>query len=286
MSAELDQVLKYLELEQVGDDEFQAHSLPQIHGRVYGGQVLAQAVIAAAATTADTRDIHSLHGYFLRAGQLDEPITIKIDRMRDGRSFSARRANAYQQGKIILTMLSSFQEDQPGITHQVPPPDVPGPEKLASSTELFSAIKAPNAAYFYRASAFDIRHVDGALFTKPATEPAPRQQLWMRARGAIPADQALHRAVLTFACDQIMLEPIMRAHGLHWQAKGASVASLDHSMWFHHDVDVTQWLLYDQLSPSAQGSRGLGQANVYNSKGQLVASMAQEGMMRFSQPLD
>lgn len=273
-------VLGYLELDRVDEDTFTGASVPQLHGRVYGGQVLAQALVAAATTTPPDRLPHSVHGYFLRPGDLAEPITFQVERMRDGRSFSARRTHAIQFGKPILSMISSFQSDQPGAEHAITAPQVPGPDELESSVELFRSLDHPVAQHFFRTAAFDMRHVEGGLFLGPAAEQRERQQLWMRARGPVDADQAHQRALLAYACDQVMLEPVLRRHGIGWRSRGASIASLDHAMWWHRDVDVGQWLLYVQASPSAQGGRGLGTAEVFTQSGELVATIAQEGMVR------
>ncbi|HLR28515.1 MAG TPA: acyl-CoA thioesterase II [Ruania sp.] len=276
----LQTVLAALEPTQTGEDTFTSESLPQINGRVYGGQVLAQALLAAGRTTSADRLPHSVHGYFLRPGKLDEPITFTVERLRDGRSFSARRTHALQSDKPILSMITSFQESQAGVDHALQMPDVPPPEDLPSSVELFNSLDHPAARFFYRNGAFDIRHTAGHLFTGPAQEATDDQALWMRARGPVPGGQLLHRAVLAYACDQVMLEPIMRRHGIFWLTRDASLASLDHAMWWHRDVDVSQWLLYVQSSPSAQGGRGLGEAKVFDRDGRLVASIAQEGMVR------
>lgn len=276
-------VLGALQLEQTDEDTFVGRSLPQIHGRVYGGQVLAQALLAAGRTMTDDRLPHSVHGYFLRPGDLEEPITFAVERLRDGRSFSARRTHAIQSGKPILSMITSFQADQQGLDHAEAMPQVPPPEDLTSSVEFFSSLDHPVAKFFYRNGAFDLRHVEGALFTGPGTERTDVQHLWMRARGPLPAGQLQQRAILAYACDQVMLEPVMRRHQLSWATRGASVASLDHAMWWHRDVDVADWLLYSQSSPSASGGRGLGVAKVHARSGELVATIAQEGMIRVPQ---
>ncbi|HLS63313.1 MAG TPA: acyl-CoA thioesterase II [Ruania sp.] len=287
MSAEavdpLGAVLTALELEPVDENTFVGRSLPQLHGRVYGGQVLAQALLAAGRTMTTERLPHSVHGYFLRPGDLEEPITFAVERLRDGRSFSARRTHAIQSGKPILSMITSFQADQQGLDHAEQVPQVPSPEELPSSVELFSSLDHPVAQFFYRNGAFDLRHVEGDLFTAPGEVRTDRQHLWMRARGPLPANQLAQRAVLAYACDQVMLEPIMRRHHLSWMTREASVASLDHAMWWHRDVDAGDWLLYSQSSPSASGGRGLGVAKVYSRSGELVATIAQEGMVRVPQ---
>lgn len=279
----LDAVLAVLDLERTGEDSFVGASLPQLHGRVYGGQVLAQAIVAAERTVdgdLGARLIHSLHGYFLRPGDLELPITFTVERLRDGGSFSARRTHALQDGKPILSMIASFQEVQEGVEHAEPMPQVPGPDELPSSVALFDSIDHPVAKFFYRNGAFDMRHVGESLFVSPAPEREPMQALWMRARGDVPGGQPEQRAMLAFACDQVMLEPVLRAHGAFWRSRGTSIASLDHAMWWHRDVDMSSWLLYVQDSPAAQGGRGLGLARVYDQAGQLVATIAQEGMVR------
>lgn len=281
----LEDVLAVLDLTAAGEDTFTGSSLPQLHGRVYGGQVLAQAIVAAQRTLdgeLGRRLIHSLHGYFLRPGDLEQPITFAVERLRDGGSFSARRTHALQSGKPILSMIASFQERQDGVEHTQPMPQVPPPEELPSSVALFSEIDHPAAQFFYRNAAFDIRHVEPSLFVAPAPDRSPTQALWMRARGPVPGGQPEHRALLAFACDQVMLEPVLRAHGAFWRSRGASIASLDHAMWWHRDVDAGDWLLYAQDSPTAQGGRGLGLARVYARDGRLVATIGQEGMVRLS----
>lgn len=279
----LDAVLAAIDVEQTGADTFSGRSLPQLHGRVYGGQVLAQAIIAAERTLpaqlADRR-IHSLHGYFLRPGDLEQPIDFSVERLRDGGSFSARRTHAIQSGEPILSMIASFQEQQEGVEHAAPMPQVPGPQELASSVAFFDSIDHPAAKFFYRNGAFDLRHVGTSLFVAPDPQPVPEQALWMRARGPVPDSQPLQRALLAFACDQVILEPVLRAHGGHWRMREARIASLDHAMWWHRDVDMNGWLLYVQSSPAAQGGRGLGLASVYGEDGRLVATIAQEGMVR------
>ncbi len=284
-SEALTSVLQLLSLERTGHDTCTGGSLEHLSGRVYGGQVLAQSVIAAAQTVVDAglpaeRLPHSVHAYFLRPGKLDRPITFEVERMRDGGSFSARRTHAIQDGEPILSMITSFQERQPGLDHAEEPPEVPGPEGLESSADLFSRYDHPAAKFYARTGAFDIRHVEGSIYVPRGRSPLSRQALWMRSRGRVDADQLTHRALLAYACDQVMLEPVLRRHELVWTSPGLSVASLDHAMWWHREVRVDEWLLYVQDAPSAQGGRGLGLAKVYDRAGELVATVAQEGMVR------
>lgn len=273
-------LLDVLDLVREGPDLFTGGSLPQLNGRIYGGQVLAQAILAAGRTLEADRLPHSMHGYFLRPGALDVPITFEVERMRDGRSFSARRTRALQHGEPILSMTASFQEDQPGIEFAHEAPEVPPPDEVPSAHEQLSAVDHPAARFWVSHAAFDLRHVAGSLFLSPAERAEGRQLVWLRARRPVEGDQLLHRALLAYACDMIMLEPVLRRGGLSWQTSGLSMASLDHAMWWHRDVAVDEWLLFVQYSPSAQGGRGLGGARVYQADGTLVASMAQEGMIR------
>ncbi|MBO3095969.1 acyl-CoA thioesterase [Cellulomonas dongxiuzhuiae] len=262
-------------------DVFEGQSLPQPQGRVFGGQVLAQALLAAGRTVPDGRLPHSLHGYFLRPGDDAAPIGFAVERLRDGRSFSARRTHALQGDVPILSMISSFQERQPGIEYAEAMPVVPGPDEVASALDVLGDVDHPMAKFWAQESAFDLRHIPGPIYLRPdADSPLGRQSVWARARGPVPDDQLLHRALLAYACDQIMLEPVLRRAGRPWATPGLSMASLDHAMWWHRDVRVDDWLLFTQSTPSAQGGRGLGAARVFDSDGALVASIAQEGMVR------
>lgn len=274
-------VLDVLDLEDRGDDTFAGRSLRQPGGRVFGGQVLAQSLLAAARTVPDGRLPHSVHGYFLRPGDVEQPITFAVERMRDGRSFTARRTHALQGGVPILSMITSFQAEQPGFEHaDAPPSDVPAPDEVRSAFDLLSEVPHPVAEFWTQTSAFDLRHVEESIYLRPGPSSTDRQLVWMRARGPLPDDEVLHRALLAYACDQVMLEPVLRRHGASWATRGLSIASLDHAMWWHRPVRVDQWLLYVQSAPSAQGGRGLGAARVHTQDGTLVASIAQEGMVR------
>lgn len=287
MTTEPDPTAPVLDILRLADDPaapdvFTGRSLPQPSGRVFGGQVLAQSLLAAGRTVPEGRLPHSLHGYFLRAGDAREPITFAVERLRDGRSFTARRTHALQGGEAILSMIASFQEQQPGLDYADPmPTGIPGPEDVPSALDLLGGIDHPVAKFWTQEAAFDVRHVDGAIYLGPPREATGQQAVWFRSRGPLPDDQLLHRALLAYACDQVMLEPILRRAGRSWVTRGLSIASLDHAMWWHRDVRVDDWLLYVQSTPSAQGGRGLGAARVFTRDGTLVASVAQEGMVRF-----
>jgi acyl-CoA thioesterase-2 len=278
-------LLGVLDVEELDTDLYRGRSLPQPGGRVFGGQVLAQSLLAAARTVEGDRLPHSLHGYFLRAGDASRGITFTVERLRDGRSFSARRVHALQGGRPILTLTTSFQEEQPGLEHTDSPPETtPTPEEVRSALDVLGRASHPVAKFWHQTAAFDLRHVEESIYLEPAAEQTSRQMVWMRARGAVPeaspSAEVWHRALMAYACDQVMLEPLLRRHGRSWSTPGLSIASLDHAMWFHRPARVDEWLLYVQYAPSASGGRGLGSARVYRQDGTLVASMAQEGMIR------
>lgn len=256
------------------------------HHRVFGGQVLAQSVVAAGRTVADLdggpRPIHSLHGYFVRPGDDAEPIHYAVERMRDGRSFSTRRVHAIQHGKTILSLIASFQQPAGGLDHLEPMPKVPGPDGLMSAGDALADSDQPTSQQAVRPRPIELRHVEGNLFTGPGPERVNHQSVWMRAVGKLPDDPLIHAAVLAYASDYSLLESVLRRHGIGWRDPRLRVASLDHALWFHRPVRVDEWLLYSQESPSAQGGRGLGIGRIYAQDSTLVATVAQEGMLRIS----
>jgi acyl-CoA thioesterase-2 len=253
-------------------------------GRVFGGQVLAQSLVAAMRTIAEDRAVHSMHGYFLRPGDVAQPITFSVDRIHDGRSFSTRRVQAYQNGLPILSMISSFQVLDPGLDHQIPmPSDVPAPESLRSTAEVLAGNQHPAAAFWSDERAFDIRHVPEPIYLEASGTHVPHQAVWLKSVSPLPDDPNLHRAALAYASDYTLLEPIMRAHGVAWSTPGLKAASLDHAMWWHRPGRVDEWMLYVQESPTAIGGRGLALGRIYTRDGVLLASVAQEGMVRVPQ---
>ncbi len=254
-------------------------------GRVFGGQVLAQSLVAATRTVPADRPVHSMHGYFLRPGDTDHAITFSVDRIHDGRSFTTRRTQAYQEGKPILSMIASFQTQDEGLEHQVAMPEgLPDPESLPSTAEVLSGIDHPVAQFWSTRRAFDIRHIESPIYFEVAGERAPHQAVWMRAIGSLPDDPNLHRAALAYASDYSILESSLRAHGIAWGTPGLKVASLDHAMWWHRFGRADEWLLYVQESPNAVGGRGLSLGRMYSRDGRLLASVAQEGTIRVPAP--
>lgn len=262
------------------EDIFTGPSQWMPHGRVFGGQVLAQSLVAATRTV-EGRPVHSLHGYFLRPGDIDLPITFSVDRLRDGRSFSTRRVQAYQKGEPIFSMIASFQETDPGLEHQDEfPQDIPAPETLPSAAELIGDNPHPVAQYWAKARPFDMRHVGSPIYFSVKGEPVAHQAVWIKALGDMPADSQLHTAALAYASDYSILESIYRRHGIAWSHPGLKSASLDHAMWFHREPKVDEWMLYVQESPSASGGRGLSLGRIFSQDGRLLATVAQEGMVR------
>jgi acyl-CoA thioesterase-2 len=260
--------------------QFIGRSQPQPHGRAYGGQVLAQALIAAGRSVPDGRVAHSMHGYFLRPGDSNESIEFSVEKLRDGNSFSARRTHALQRGAPILSMIASFQLPAAGVEHQEPMPDVPGPEDLTPMHELLQRIDSPIARAWEASRPIDLRHVEPPIFDTPDPQRRSRQSVWMKPYGELPDDPLLHAAVLAYASDYSILESALRAHGLTWGDPRLRPASLDHAMWFHRPARADQWILYTTESPSAQGGRGLGLGRMYTEDGTLVATVGQEGMVR------
>lgn len=267
----------------LGADSFEGDSLPQVR-RIYGGQVIAQGLLAAAATIEDpVRLPHSLHAYFLRGGRPDQKLRFDVTRLRDGRSFSARSVTAWQDEREILTMTTSSQANEDdGLDSQIDPLDVPSPEECPSALELFRTIDHPVAKFLGKTAAFDVRHVQRSLYVSPPKQNSPVQQLWMKLRAEVPEDtpQVVHRALLAYVVDQVMLEPSLRSVGLFWAAEGMSLASLDHSMWFHREVNINDWLLFVGESSSVSNSRAKADVRIYSRDGRLVASASQEGMVR------
>jgi acyl-CoA thioesterase-2 len=273
--------LEALTLRRLGPTTFEGDSLPVPGGRVFGGQVLGQGVIAAGHTVDEDRHIHSLHGYFLRAGDATKPIRFEVELLRDGGSFSTRRVHALQDDRPLLSMITSFQLQQDGPEHSVTMPEVPGPETLPSGIDVLRPFEGdPMADFWLKEAPFDVRQVEGSLFYQADPRPKPYQTAWMRVREPLDVSELTHRALIAFAADQVILEPLLRRHGLSWTTKGLSFASLDHAMWWHRPARADEWLLFVQDTPTAQGGRGLTGAWVFTEDGRLVASIAQEGMLR------
>lgn len=263
-------------------DFFIGHSQYKPDGRVFGGQVLAQCIVAAAATLPSDRPIHSLHGYFLRAGDVAEPIEFGVERLRDGRSFSARRVHAYQKGAPILSLSASFQEEQRGLEHaEAIPTGLPAPEDCPELLDYIGADDSAVVTDWLRKRPFEVRPVESSLHRSGMSDPSiTEQHSWFRTSAPFGDDPVLNAAALAYASDFNLLEPVLRRHELTWRTPGLRVASLDHAMWWHRRVRVDEWMLYVQESPAAQGGRGLGYGRIFAQDGTLLATVAQEGMVR------
>lgn len=263
------------------EDRFSAPSQFMPHGRVYGGQVMAQSLIAAMKTVDKDRSPHSLHGYFLRPGDATQRIEFSVDRIHDGRSFSTRRTQAYQNGLPILSMIASFQDKDPGLEHQeIMPEGIPDPESLPTAGELLEEVDHPVAQFWATQRPIDLRHVESPIYLSVEGEKVAHQAVWMKSVSPLPDDPLIQQAALVYASDYTILEPIYRRHGVPWATPGLKAASLDHAMWFHRPGSLNDWVLYVQDSPSAQGGRGLSFGKMYSRDGVLIASVAQEGMVR------
>jgi acyl-CoA thioesterase-2 len=263
-----------------GEDTFLGGSQPQPWGRVFGGQLLAQCLVAASRTVPADRPVHSLHAYFIRGGELTEPLTFEVERLRDGRSFATRRVQVVQRGRPIMSMISSFQEPEDGLGHQDDMPDVPPPEEVPRLAERFAGQRHPGADYWTRPRPVDLRHVEGPVFLDAGPGRLARQAVWMRVDGELPEDPGLHAAALAYASDYTLLEPVLRRHGVPWVEPGLRVVSLDHAMWWHRPARADEWLLFVQDSPAAGGSRGLCRGRFHRQDGTLVCSVVQEGLFR------
>ncbi len=251
-------------------------------GRIYGGQVLAQALVAASRTVDEDRPIHSMHGYFILPGDLAAPVVYFVDRLRDGGSFTTRRVTAIQHGRAIFNLSASFHREEPGPEHQAPIPEVPPPEEVASELELIRDMKdrIPESKrhILTQDRPLDIRPIDPVDPFAPETR-APVRRIWVRALGPVES-QLHHRATLAYASDYGILAAALQPHGITWRRRDVMVASLDHAIWFHRPVDMNEWLLYSMESPVTAGARGFGRGTVFTRDGRLVASVAQEGLVR------
>lgn len=279
----INQIIKTLDLEEIELNHYLATSPNEGWQRVYGGQVIGQALVAASRTVLPNRSAHSLHGYFLRAGDTTIPILYKVDRIRDGKSFTTRRVVAVQRGQAIFTMSISFQIDEGGLSHQFDMPKVPAPDSLPTEDELRreQAKSWPKEFQesFSGSSAIQVKPVDPVDLLNPKPTQAV-QRCWMRCGEPLPDDPRIHQCVLAYLSDWSLLDTASRPHGVSFMQENVQVASLDHAMWFHRSFRADEWLLYDQDSPSASGARGFNRGLIYNQTGKLVASTTQEGLLR------
>ena len=281
----LDDLLRLLDLEPLEVNLFRGQSRDLGGKAVFGGQVIGQALVAGTRTV-EGRWPHSLHAYFLRPGDMARPIVYEVDRVRDGKSFTARRVQAIQGGEVLLSMICSFQVPEPGFEHQAPMPEVPAPESLRPQRELVKEWLAAVPQVpprireaFERRTAVEFRPVEPRNPLVPMVDP-PRQSFWVRSNGPLPDAPLLHACVLAYASDFSLLSTALRPHGVSWLTPGLAVASIDHALWFHRPFRVDDWLLYAMDSPTAQSGRGLSRGQFFDRAGRLVVSVAQESLMR------
>ncbi|QHL90145.1 acyl-CoA thioesterase II [Sphingomonas changnyeongensis] len=280
MIAQLEDLLTVEELDR---DLYRGRRQPEGRGRVFGGQVIAQALMAGVQAVDPDRVPHSLHAYFMRPGDEELPIILRVNRDYDGGSFSTRRIIAFQKGEPILNMAASFQKREEGLSHQDAMPDVPPPETLTPEAELRLKVadQVPERLrdFFTRPRPFDIRHASPWTPLEGEAHP-PVQNVWFRAQAPVKGGPDMHRAMLAWASDMMLLGTGMRPHGLSWVQPGVQTASLDHALWFHDDVRVDDWLLYAMDSPWGGRGRGFNRGKIFARDGRLIASVTQEGLMR------
>jgi len=282
-SSALSGLLQVLDLERLEVNLFRGVSPQNGWQRVFGGQVLGQALVAAGRTVEEGRAAHSLHGYFLLAGDPAHPIIYEVERIRDGGSFTTRRVKATQHGRAIFAMSASFQKLEEGYEHAAEMPDVPPPEALPSAAdrvaELMDALPENMRSFWQRENPIELRPVDISRYLSRDPRP-PAQHIWLKANGRLPDDPRLHQCVLAYASDFTLLDTALIAHGKLLFDKDIQLASLDHALWLHRPFRADDWLLYTQDSPSASGARGFCRGSFFTRQGELVASAAQEGLIR------
>jgi len=283
MSYTVEHLLELLELEPIEFNIYRGRNRDIGTGRIFGGQVLAQALVAAQRTVEEDRIAHSMHGYFILPGDLNIPVVYFVERLRDGKSFTTRRVTAIQHGRAIFNMSASFQVREAGLEHQLSMPDVPPPEEIPAELDtirgMADRIPEPLRHVLTQDRPIDFRPVDPVDPFHPEPRP-PIRRMWFRAIGAMPDDPLRHQAVLAYASDYGLLGTALQPHGLSFRQPQIQAASLDHAIWFHRPFRVDDWLLYDMDSPAAAGSRGFTRGSIFTRDGVLVASVAQEGLIR------
>ena len=278
----LDKVIKVLELEEIELNHYLGSSPQDQWQRLYGGQVVGQALVAASKTVSEGRHTHSLHGYFLRPGNSALPILYKVDRIRDGKSFATRRVVATQNGQAIFTLAASFQAKEEGLEHQFTMPEVTAPNELIDENELIKNKLEEGVDHlsdYFTSSMVQVRQVEPWDPLNPQ-KTSPKQLSWIKTREKLPKNHAIHQGVLAYLSDFTILDTASKHHGVSYFQDNIQIVSLDHAMWFHQPFVADEWLLYVQDSPSASGSRALTRGLIYDQSGQLVASATQEGLLR------
>jgi acyl-CoA thioesterase II len=282
MSQSLEFLVNLLDLETIEVNTYRGRHPEEERQRTFGGQVAAQALMAAGRTV-ERGAVHSLHSYFLRPGDPRIPILYEVDRIRDGKSFTTRRVVAIQHGRAIYNMQASFHTEEQSLEHQFVMPEVPGPETIKPLLERVQSEFGDIDEWFKRQHPIDQRFI-GELPWSPLRSKEPRQRLWIKADGELPDDPLLHACVIAYASDMSLFDAILAPHSIRWDDGTFMGASLDHCMWFHRAVRADEWLLYDTDSPIAHGGRGLARGFLFNQAGELQVSMVQEGLTRVIDP--
>ena len=281
MNKVLQEIIDLLDVEPIEENLFRGQNHNTEH--VFGGQVLAQALASAFRTVNPEHSLHSLHSYFLRAGDWTRPILYEVDRIRDGKSFTTRRVNAIQNGEAIFSCSISFQKREKGLNHQIKMPKIQGPEKLKSDLELRkdlqSKIPKDYLPMWLREREIETRQVEPVDLLKAEKLP-PYRSTWMKPTGKLPADERIHQALLLYVSDMGLLGAAVNPHEVNFMSKKFQSASLDHVMWFHGKVNFNNWILHHMHSPISQNARGFSRGSIYTKSGKLIASTAQEGLMR------
>ena len=277
---------------QVNDEAYEATTQYVPWPKAYGGDMVAQAAAAMMRSVDADRSLHSMHSYFMRPVDIGATVRYEVERLRDGRGYSTRSVRGYQNGKAVYTAMGSFQVPEDGPDFQPAAPAAAGsgsavdPESLRSAAEVLEGIEGPAAGYWSSGRSFDMRHIPGPVYVELEGGAVPQQAIWVKAFDRLPelaneqATADLHRAALAYVCDYTILEPLLRVNGLHWTSPGLTTASLDHSMWFHRPGRADDWVLYAQEAVSGQSNRGLAMGRFFDRQGRLLATVAQEGMIR------
>jgi acyl-CoA thioesterase II len=282
--------LRAIELEavepQVHDEAYQAVTQYVPWPKAYGGDMVAQSAAAMMRSVEADRQLHSMHSYFMRPVDIGDAVRYEVERLRDGRGYSTRSVRGYQGGKVVFAAMGSFHVPETGPEYQAAMPAAVDPESLRSAAEALQGIEGDAAAYWSAGRSFDMRHIPGPVYVQVEGETVPQQAVWVKAFDRLPdgldahSTANLHRTALAYVCDYTILEPLLRVNGQYWAQPGLTTASLDHSMWFHRDGRADEWVLYAQEAVSGQNNRGLAMGRFFDRNGRLLATVAQEGMIR------
>lgn len=284
-SADLETMLSLLDLEQIGEDTYLGHHPRQVGSRTFGGQLTAQALVAADRTVDGDRPVHALNAHFIRGGDVKAPIEFRVDRHRDGRAFANRQVTAYQGGNVVFSMFAAFQDWTTGLEHGVDMPAVPAPETLPSFDDHIVGYEDRLRVFVDALKPMQMRYANDPTWVLKGTgERLNHNRVWLRADGSLPDDPWVHAAALAYSSDTTVLDSVLTTHGLSWGLDRIVAATVNHSIWFHRPFRFDDWALYATESPVASGSRGLATGHFFTRDGQLIATVVQEGVIRHFPP--